>query len=157
MPRYDVAMTRFDTARGGSLLLLAFITLAVPSWAQTPNAEEGSLAADGPPNATQKIVEPSDVYARLMFLQSELDQIRFELGKPKPVAMEEIVSEVEPREVRVMASDRSEVRGELYAKVTGPLASSEAGFAVHFTSIPPELAAEFVRLSGPTARDKENT
>jgi adenylate cyclase len=67
------------------------------------------------------------------------------------------IAQLSNLKVRVMASDRSEVRGELYAKVTGPLASSEAGFAVHFTSIPPELAAEFVRLSGHTPRDEEST
>lgn len=68
------------------------------------------------------------------------------------------VARMSDLKVQVMASNRSDVLGELYAKVMGPLAESHAGFAVHFTSISPELATVFDRLigfssPGPTAPD----
>ena len=48
--------------------------------------------------------------------------------------------------MQLMASNGKEILGELYAKVMGRLAESRAGFSVHFTSIPPELATLFERL-----------
>ena len=48
--------------------------------------------------------------------------------------------------MQLLASNGKDILGELYAKVIGSLAEGRAGFAVHFTSIPPELTTVFARL-----------
>jgi adenylate cyclase len=48
--------------------------------------------------------------------------------------------------MEVMDEEEKKVVGELYAKVTGPLTGDAKGFAVHFTSVPPELATFFKRV-----------
>ena len=84
-------------------MLLALVAAVVPCGAQGPELESRSFAADVRLDESQAIVEPSDVYARLIFLQHELDQIRFEMGKTTPIPMERVVSGVAPREVYFQA------------------------------------------------------
>jgi adenylate cyclase len=50
--------------------------------------------------------------------------------------------------VQLMSHNGDEVPGDLYAKVLRPLAESQAGFSVHFTSISPEVATLFQGLLG---------
>jgi len=45
-----------------------------------------------------------------------------------------------------MSNNGEELPGDLYAKVMGPIPEGSHGFAVHFTSVPPEVAAFFERL-----------
>ncbi len=98
-------MRRIGTIWCKRLLLLVLITTAALSWAQGPGQESESFAgtADAEPNANRGVVTPPEVYARLMFLQSELDHIRFEMGKPKPIKGGIEVTQVAPREVYFQA------------------------------------------------------
>jgi adenylate cyclase len=48
--------------------------------------------------------------------------------------------------IQLMSSNGEELPGDLYAKVMGALAEEQPGFAVHFTSIPPQVAVFFDRL-----------
>jgi adenylate cyclase len=48
--------------------------------------------------------------------------------------------------IQLMSDSEEELPGDFYAKVIGPLSKGSCGFAVHFTSIPPEVAAFFERL-----------
>jgi adenylate cyclase len=48
--------------------------------------------------------------------------------------------------IQLMSDNGTERPNDLYAKVTGALAEGQPGFAVHFTSIPPEVAVFFERL-----------
>jgi adenylate cyclase len=48
--------------------------------------------------------------------------------------------------IQLMSSNGEELPGDLYAKVMGPRSEGSHGFAVHFTSIPPKVAAFFERL-----------
>jgi adenylate cyclase len=48
--------------------------------------------------------------------------------------------------IQLMSNNGEELPGDLYAKVVGPLSEGSSGFAVHFTSIPPKVAAFFERL-----------
>jgi adenylate cyclase len=47
----------------------------------------------------------------------------------------------------VLGEDEIAVAGEFYAKVMGPLPAGREGFAVRFTSLPPEVAQMFARLT----------
>jgi adenylate cyclase len=56
---------------------------------------------------------------------------------------------VEPRsdiKIQLMSDNGEELPGDLYAKVMGNLSGDSRGFAVHFTSVPPAVAAHFQRL-----------
>jgi hypothetical protein len=84
-------MNRFAVVRHA---LLAFWVGVVGSaaWAQpdhSPSAVEPESAAVSTPH----------VYAQLMLLHSDLDQIRFEMGKPKPTPGAIDIANVAPREV----------------------------------------------------------
>src|SRR5262249_20321453 len=60
--------------------------------------------------------------------------------------------------IQLMSRHREELPGDLYAKVMAPLSEGSRGFAVHFTSVPPEVAAFFERLlarGGSQAHDRE--
>jgi len=48
--------------------------------------------------------------------------------------------------IQLMSDKGEELPGDLYAKVITPLSDGSPGFAVHFTSVPPEVAAFFERL-----------
>jgi adenylate cyclase len=48
--------------------------------------------------------------------------------------------------IQLMSDKGEELPGDLYAKVMGALPEGSQGFAVHFTSVPPEVAAFFARL-----------
>jgi adenylate cyclase len=48
--------------------------------------------------------------------------------------------------IQLMSDKGEELPGDLYAKVMGALAEGSQGFAVHFTFVPPEVAAFFARL-----------
>jgi adenylate cyclase len=48
--------------------------------------------------------------------------------------------------IQLMSNDGEQLPGELYAKVMGSLSEGSSGFAAHFTSVPPEVAAFFERL-----------
>ena len=48
--------------------------------------------------------------------------------------------------LQLMSNNGEELPGDLYAKVMGPIPEGSHGFAVHFTSVPPEVAAFFERL-----------
>jgi adenylate cyclase len=48
--------------------------------------------------------------------------------------------------IQLLSSDGEDLPGDLYAKVMGCLSEGSRGFAVHFTSVPPEVAAFFERL-----------
>jgi len=48
--------------------------------------------------------------------------------------------------LQLMNNSGEELRGDLYAKVTGTGLEDAPGFAVHFTSIPPQVATFFERL-----------
>ena len=48
--------------------------------------------------------------------------------------------------VQVLDEEEKNVVGELYAKVMGPITGDAKGFAVRFTSVPPEVATFFERL-----------
>jgi len=48
--------------------------------------------------------------------------------------------------IQLMSGNGEELPGDLYAKVMGPLSEASLGFVVHFTSIPPKVAAFFERL-----------
>jgi adenylate cyclase len=48
--------------------------------------------------------------------------------------------------IQLMSNNGEELPGDLYAKIMGPLSEGSRGFAVHFTSIPPEVAAFFEHL-----------
>jgi adenylate cyclase len=49
-------------------------------------------------------------------------------------------------EIQLMSHHGEELPSDLYAKVIGPLSEASPDFAVHFTSIPPKVAAFFERL-----------
>jgi hypothetical protein len=46
----------------------------------------------------------------------------------------------------LQSTNGEELPGDLYAKVMGMLSEGSSGFAAHFTSVPPEVAAFFERL-----------
>jgi hypothetical protein len=48
--------------------------------------------------------------------------------------------------IQLMSNNGEDLPGDLYAKVIRPLSDGSPGFAVHFTSVPPEVAAFFERL-----------
>jgi adenylate cyclase len=48
--------------------------------------------------------------------------------------------------IQLLSNNGEELPDDLYAKVMGTLAEDSPGFAVHFTSIPPKIAAFFERL-----------
>jgi len=48
--------------------------------------------------------------------------------------------------IQLMSDKGEELPGDLYAKIIGPLSEGSRGFAVHFTSVPPEVATFFERL-----------
>jgi hypothetical protein len=47
--------------------------------------------------------------------------------------------------IQLTGNNGEELPGDLYAKVMGALPEGSHGFAVHFTSVPPEVAALFER------------
>ena len=96
-------MNRIAALWCSRFFLLALIAAAVPCGAQEPGLAGRSFAEDASSDATGSIVEPSDVHARLIFLQSELDQIRSEMGKSEPTPMELDIADVAPREVYFQA------------------------------------------------------
>jgi adenylate cyclase len=51
--------------------------------------------------------------------------------------------------MKLTSTNGGNLSGDLYAKVMGPLSEDRSGFAVHFTSIPPEIATFFGRLLAP--------
>ena len=80
-----------------------------------------------------------------------LSDKRGEIHSDQPVAQRSNLK------VQVMVSDRSDVLGELYAKVMGPLSEGHAGFSVHFTSISPELTTVFEHLIGSSSEGSTST
>jgi len=48
--------------------------------------------------------------------------------------------------LQLMSNNGEELPGDLYAKVMGARPQDAPGFAVHFTSIPPQVATFFERL-----------
>jgi adenylate cyclase len=48
--------------------------------------------------------------------------------------------------LQLMSNNGEELPGDLYAKVMGARTEDGSGFVVHFTSIPPQVAAFFERL-----------
>ena len=98
-----MSMSRIAALRCSRFLLLALLAAAVPCWAQEPGLENRPSEADAPLDQARATLEPSDVHARLMFLQSELDQIRFEMGKPELTPLELDIADVAPREVYFQA------------------------------------------------------
>src|SRR5262245_23201146 len=48
--------------------------------------------------------------------------------------------------LQLMSNSGEELPGDLYAKVMGARTAEALGFAVHFTSIPPQVATFFERL-----------
>ena len=75
-----------------ALLASGVVMATTASWAQLasrPSAVESGSAA----------VSPAHVYAQLMLLHSEIDQLRFEMGKPKPTPRGIDIANVAPREV----------------------------------------------------------
>jgi adenylate cyclase len=57
--------------------------------------------------------------------------------------------------IQLMSLNGEELPGDLYAKVRGALSEGSHGFAVHFTSVPPEVAAFFARLLAACAPEGE--
>ena len=54
--------------------------------------------------------------------------------------------------LQLMSSNGEELPGDLYAKVMGARMQDAPGFAVHFTSIPPQVATFFERLLAASSR-----
>src|SRR5262249_5927710 len=48
--------------------------------------------------------------------------------------------------LQLTSHEGEELPGDLYAKVMATLSTGSRGFAVHFTSVPPQVAAFFERL-----------
>jgi hypothetical protein len=94
-----MTMRQIAAVRWDLLSLIPLIVTAIPCWAQEPQFANPPTAEDVTSVAMRESVEPPDIYARLMFLSNELDQIRFEMGKPKSTPMELEIADVVPREV----------------------------------------------------------
>jgi len=62
------------------------------------------------------------------------------------VRSEHAVESLSNIKIQLMSNNGEELPGDLYAKVMGSLSEGSPGFAVHFTSVPPEVAAFFERL-----------
>ncbi len=62
------------------------------------------------------------------------------------VHSEDVVEPWSNIKVQVTSDNGEQLPGDLYAKVMGALSDGSHGFAVHFTSVPPEVAAFFERL-----------
>jgi adenylate cyclase len=65
--------------------------------------------------------------------------------KDGEVRSEEAVEPLSDIKIQLMSNDGEELPGDLYAKVMGTLSDDSRGFAVRFTSVPPEVAAFFQR------------
>jgi adenylate cyclase len=63
-----------------------------------------------------------------------------EISSPHPVAAWSDIK------IQLWGNTGAKLPGDLYAKVLRPVADGHPGFAVHFTSIPPEIATLFQRL-----------
>jgi len=48
--------------------------------------------------------------------------------------------------IQLMSNNGEELPGDFYAKVMGPISQDSHSFAVHFTSVPPEVAVFFEHL-----------
>jgi hypothetical protein len=94
-----MTMSQIAAVRWDLLSLIALIVTTVPCWAQEPQFENPPTAEDVTLVARRESVEAPDIYARLIFLSNELDQIRFEMGKPELTPMKLEIVDVAPREV----------------------------------------------------------
>lgn len=69
-------------------------------------------------SALPREVEPQDCYARVMLIHAELEQIRFEMGRPKTEMCPMRVEDAEPREVLFQARSFLEKANRLSFELT---------------------------------------
>jgi adenylate cyclase len=75
--------------------------------------------------------------------------------KDGEVHSEHAVEPLSDIKIQLMSDKGEELPGDLYAKVMGTLSEDSRGFAVHFTSVPPEVAAFFQRLLAACSPQRE--
>ena len=96
----------------GLLFGLPLTSFGAPNPIETPKPVSGHAVS-------LKAITPADVFARVQLLRKELDDIRFEMGKPKSQEVGLLVEGAAPHEVFFQAKTLDQKVAQLTLELTG--------------------------------------